>query len=326
LLEWARERARINASDLARRFPKLPEWESGARHPTLKQLEDFATATHTPVGYLLLEQPPEEPVPIPDFRTMADTTVERPSADLLDTIYQTQQKQAWYRDYAQFSGAELVSFVGSLTTSDDVVDAARVIRTALDYDVGTRGSSWTAALTRLIEQAESIGVLVMVNGIVGSNTRRKLDPEEFRGFALVDELAPVVFINGADTKAAQIFTLAHELAHLWLGETALSDAEPETAPSNPVERWCNSVAGEFLVPLDDLRQHFADSLDRTPELDRLAARYRTSTLVILRRLRDAGYIDAGSYPALYQAERARVLELIGAKEKAATSTTRCRFA
>lgn len=311
MLEWARGRARLDISDLSGRFPKLAEWEAGDRQPTLKQLEQFATATHTPVGYLLLDEPPEEPVPIPDFRTMADTSVGRPSADLLDTIYQSQQRQQWYRTYAESNGDEPLTFIGSLSTSDEVVEAARIIRDALDFGVDTRGSSWAAALTRLIEQAEAIGILVMLNGVVGSNTHRKLDPEEFRGFALVDDLAPVVFINGVDTKAAQIFTLAHELAHMWLGQTALSDAELEETPSNPIEGWCNRVAAEFLVPLDDLHQQFDQALDLTSELDRLAGRFRVSTLVVLRRVRDAGYIDASSYPAAYRAELARVLELIG---------------
>jgi Zn-dependent peptidase ImmA (M78 family)/transcriptional regulator with XRE-family HTH domain len=311
MLEWARARARLDVGDLADRFPKLIEWETGEARPTLKQLERFAQATHTPVGYLLLDQPPDEPVPIPDFRTMANTPVGRPSADLLDTIYQSQQRQEWYRDYTQSAGDEPLSFIGSLAASSDVVAAAGIIRNALDFDVDARGSSWSAALTRLIEQAESIGILVMVNGIVGSNTHRKLDPEEFRGFALVDELAPVVFINGADTKAAQIFTLAHELAHLWLGETALSNAQLEATPSNPIERWCNRVAAELLVPLADLRQQFEPTADLTSELDRLAARFRVSTLVVLRRVRDAEFIDANSYPAVYRAELRRVLDLIG---------------
>ena len=310
MLEWARARARLDVSDLSGRFPKLAEWEAGTRQPTLKQLEQFATATHTPIGYLLLDEPPDEPIPIPDFRTMPTASIGRASADLLDTIYQAQQRQTWFRNYAESNSEEPLSFIGSLTTSDEVVDAARIIREALDFEVGTRGSSWTAALTRLIEQAEAIGILVMVNGVVGSNTHRKLDPEEFRGFALVDDLAPVVFINGTDTKAAQIFTLAHELAHMWLGQTALSDADLREAPNNAAEGWCNRVAAEMLVPLSDLRQQFDPTRDLTPELDRMATRFRVSTLVILRRAREAGYLDVDNYPDLYQAERERVLEFV----------------
>src|SRR5665648_224958 len=130
----------------------------------------------------------------------------------------------------------------------------------------------------------------MVSGIVGSNTRRKLEPEEFRGFALADDLAPLVFINGADTKAAQMFTLAHELAHVWLGESALSDVGPLSSPSQGVEAWCNRVAAEFLVPLDAICEEYQQGVDIRPEAERLARLFKVSTLVILRRMRDAGGI------------------------------------
>lgn len=311
MLEWARERARLDMSDLSNRFPNLAKWETGEIRPTLKQLERFARATHTPIGYLLLDEPLDEVLPIPDFRTMADVAVSRPSADLLDTIYQSQQRQEWYSEYAESNDAEPLAFIGSLSTSADAEASASHIRTALDFEVEDRGASWSAALTNLIEHAEAIGILVMVNGVVGSNTRRKLNPAEFRGFALVDVRAPVIFINGADTKAAQIFTLAHELTHLWLGETGLDDAELAAIPSNPVESWCNQVAAELLVPLAELRQEFNDGADLTSELDRLAMQFRVSTLVVLRRLRDAGYISARSYPSLYGAELQRVMQLIG---------------
>jgi Zn-dependent peptidase ImmA (M78 family) len=310
VLQWARSRAKRGFDELADKFPRLSEWEAGETRPTLKQLEQYAQATHTPVGYLLLDEPPDEPLPIPDFRTIGAGTPSRPSADLLDTIYQAQQRQAWYRDYADESGQAPLDFVGSRSVTDRVPAVAALMRERLDFDVATRGKTWSDALSRLVDRAEGLGVMVMINGVVGSNTHRRLDPAEFRGFALVDQLAPVVFINGADTKAAQIFTLAHELAHLWLGETALSDVQLDETPSNPLERWCNEVAAELLVPLPELRERFASNVDLTGELDRLAGIFKVSTLVVLRRLRDAGFVTQSDYDELYRAELERVLDLI----------------
>jgi Zn-dependent peptidase ImmA (M78 family) len=150
----------------------------------------------------------------------------------------------------------------------------------------------------------------MISGIVGSNTHRKLDPQEFRGFALVDPLAPVVFVNGADTKAAQIFTLVHELVHLWLGETALSDVDLGVAATNNTERWCNRVAAEFLVPLDPLSRELGDAPIDSGVLERLARTFKVSTLVVLRRIFEAGRLPWADYQARYEDELARVLEIL----------------
>lgn len=311
LLAWARERSRVDADSLVRRFPALPAWESAEKAPTLKQLEAFAQATHTPVGMLFLTEPPEEHVPIPDYRTVGDVGVMRPSADLLDTIFQCQQRQEWYRDFAQVTREDPVAIVGSLTPAAGVVQAAATMRAALDFEVDRRGATFIDALRHLAEQAERLGVLVMVSGVVGSNTHRRLDPDEFRGFALSDPLAPLVFVNGADTKAAQIFTLAHELAHLWLGETALSDADMTSAPTIDSERWCNQVAAEFLVPLADLRSAFDPQRPLTDELERLAKRFKASTLVVLRRVHDARRLSWDEYRAAYVAERDRLMAILG---------------
>jgi Zn-dependent peptidase ImmA (M78 family) len=148
-----------------------------------------------------------------------------------------------------------------------------------------------------------------VSSVVGNNNRRPLDPEEFRGFALADRLAPVIFINGADTKAAQMFTLAHELAHIWLGESAVSDSQAVQVPGNAVERWCNQVAAELLVPLKVFRSEYNAHAELIPEAERLARRFKVSTLVILRRMHDAGSLTREQLWEAYGAEVQRLRAL-----------------
>jgi Zn-dependent peptidase ImmA (M78 family) len=311
LLRWARKRSGLDSAELGRRFPRLEAWERGEKRPTLKQLESFARATHTPVGFLFLEEPPVERVPIPDFRTVGNEHIGRPSPDLLDTVYLCEQRQEWYRNHARSMGEDLLAFVGSVQVTDDVVQTAAFIRDTLGFDIEERRQmpTWTDALRRFIEQADVLGVLVMVSGVVGSNNRRKLDPHEFRGFALSDPLAPLVFVNGADTKAAQMFTLAHELAHIWLAQSALSDAEASVVPEHDVERWCNQVAAELLVPLDVLRDEYDRGADLSTEVNRLARRFKVSTLVVLRRMHDAGGLTRRQLWEAYEAELERLRAL-----------------
>ncbi|MHB0970002.1 MAG: ImmA/IrrE family metallo-endopeptidase [Thermoanaerobaculia bacterium] len=300
----------IERNTLEQRFPRLPAWENG-EPPTFRQLEDFAKATHTPIGYLFLSEPPVERIPIPDFRTIESARLSRPSPDLLDTIHLCQQRQEWFREFARTTAQRPLSFVASASVSSDVAATAAAIRSVLGFELAERRAlpTWTDALRRFIQLADDAGVLVMVSGVVGSNNRRKLDPEEFRGFALADEFAPLVFINGSDTKAGQMFTLAHELAHIWIGQSALSDTEPVGQTANDVERWCNAVAAELLVPLDVMRHDCRDSADIPTEMQRLARLYKVSTLVILRRMFDAGCITRAQLRESYAGELARLRTL-----------------
>ena len=272
LLRWARERASIKPDALVKRFPRYREWESGTKQPTLKQLEKLAKVTRAPIGSFFLSQPLEERVPIPDLRTIGDTPIGRPSVDLLDTVYLSQQRQDWYRDFARMEGEDPLPFVGSATQAPAVESIAESMRSALDFDLDERRAlpTWTEALRRFIEQA--------------------------------DDLAPLVFINGADSKAAQMFTLAHELAHIWLGESALSDVEPISAPSHAVEAWCNRTAAELLVPLASLREEFRGTEDLSNEINRLARRYKVSTVVVLRRVFDIGALDRDALAAACRRE------------------------
>ncbi len=313
LFEWARARSGIDDETWERRFPKYESWLVRETRPTLKQLEEFARKSYAPVGFFFLPEPPMEKVPIPDFRTIGDQPVGESgsvgvAADLLDTIYVCQARQEWYRDSQLMNGEPPLEFVGTADIDTPVLEATERMRTVLDWTSNTRSRlrSWADALTALRENAEAAGVLVMISGKVGDNTHRILDPEEFRGFALVDEYASVVFVNGADSKAAQVFTLAHELAHIWLGESALSDLEPESTRSIETERWCNQVAAEFLVPMEEFRAVMRTSGDVRAQLQPLAEYFRVSTQVILGRFREAGVLSWSQYMDELEIERNRI--------------------
>lgn len=303
LLRWARERAALTKGDLVKRFPHYEQWEQGVAQPTLKQLEQLAQTLHVPIGYLFLNTPPEEPLPIPDFRTLLERPA-RPSPDLLDTIYLCQQRQAWYREFLTREGSRPLPFIHSAAIEQNPVEVAATIRHRLKFDVEERNQipTWSEALRCFIEQVESTGILVMASGVVGNDPHRKLNVQEFRGFTLADELAPLIFINAADTKAGQMFTLAHELAHLWLGSSGVTDVQLRAFPDSGIERWCNQVAAELLVPLEELRHIFHPGEPRRSALDRLARHFKVSTLVILRRMAEAGAIRSEDFWQAYEEE------------------------
>ena len=311
VLRWAAQRARLHDEDLSARFRKWPLWLTGEAQPTLKQLEDFARLTHTAIGYFFLPAPPQLALPVPDFRTLRDEELREPSSALLDTLYLCQQRQDWYRDYARVHGLARLAFVGSAQVNEAPQAVAERMRVELKLSTQERRQlpTWTDALRQLIAKAEEAGVMVMASGIVGSNSHRKLDVGEFRGFALADDLAPLVFLNGADSKAAQMFTLAHELAHLWLGATGVSDTEAGQVPEQGIERWCNQVAAELLMPLEALRVAYQPGTPVPDEIQRLAREFKVSTLVALRRLFDAGFLDQARLWQHYRDEHARLRAL-----------------
>lgn len=312
MLRWARERAHFALDDLLPRFSKLDEWEAGETQPTLKQLESFARAVHVPLGYLFLPEPPEEQMPIPDFRTLDSQELRRPSPNLLDMLYNCQERQSWYRENARINQEQARPFVGSASLQMEASAAADSIRNTLGFGLNERRacSTWEEALRLFIQKADQAGILVMVSGVVLSNNKRKLDVKEFRGFALSDPLAPLVFINGSDTKSGQMFTLAHELAHIWLNTSAVSNAS--AAPLRGFRReevWCNAVAAELLVPLLALRPILKDHEPLDQAMARLSRYFKVSTLVILRRLLDANWLSQAEFDFAWAQEHARLIAL-----------------
>ena len=305
LLRWACARAGYEPRDLADRFPQIPALERGEQRLsfTFKQLEAFARATHTPFGYFFLPEPPEERLPIPDLRILKDRP-ERPSANLLDTIYAMQRRQRWLSDERRDRGAEPLDFVGAARLDDDPIAVGQEMRRAVGMSDrwAAEVRTWKAAVGELRRRIEEIGVLVVINGVVGNNTRRKLDLREFRGFAIADPYAPLIFVNGADAASAQMFTLAHELAHVWLGGAGdgLSGFEAVFPGDHRVERFCDQAAAEFLVPASELQQQwprFRDAIDR---FEQLARQFKVSPVVVGRRALDLALIERQSFFDFYE--------------------------
>lgn len=305
MIQWARERAGLGVDTLSRRFTKLSEWESGDAQPTFKQLEDFAKATRVPFGYLFLPEPPQESLPIPDFRTVRNHAVGVISPDLRDTIYAMQRRQAWLHEERVESEVAPIDFAGSARLSDDPAALGREMRRIVGLGNGWAASvrTWQEAVGRLREAIERLGVMAVINGIVGNNTHRVLNVKEFRGFALTDPLAPLVFVNGADAKSAQMFTLAHELAHIWLGHTGegISGFENLLPDGGEVETFCDRAAAEFLVPAAELKAAWPEVKREDSPFELLARRFKVSPIVVGRRAMDLRLVEGQVFFDFYNA-------------------------
>jgi Zn-dependent peptidase ImmA (M78 family) len=301
VVRWARERSGASLHDIAKRFPKISEWEAEETQPTLRQLEDFAKKTLTPLGYLFLADPPDIRLPIPDFRTVQQEATPRPSPNLLETVYAMLRRQEWMREYLIEQGQPPLDFVGLARPDNPASDVASRMRAVLGVGDAWAGqhATWTGALAALIDLVEHAGILVVSNGIVGNNTHRALDPEEFRGFVLTDDYAPLVFINTVDGKAAQMFTIAHELAHVWFAQSAAFDLRDMQPAGVPVEQACNRAAAEFLVPEAEMRAAWLTVRGQDGPFDELARRFKVSALVVARRALDLQLIDRDGFFVFY---------------------------
>lgn len=310
MLRWARERVGLPPADLARalrvREERVLAWERGERRPTFRQAERWAVRTHVPFGYLYLDTPPEPELPIPDLRRMADGSEEPLSADVMDLLEDTFYKHAWYREYLEEIGAPEPAFVGSTAPGTPVEQIAADIRTATGL-AGLRRGRDDDKLRAWFRACEDAGIWVLRTGHVGSNTHRVLRVTEFRGFAIADRRAPLVFINGRDVIPAQFFTLAHELAHIWLGESGISNppVDSRRQPALKLERLCNRIAAEVLAPAEEFRMAWQRGLSLEANVAELTRQFPASRVVLARRAADLALVDWDDYAAFYEAEKAR---------------------
>ncbi len=301
MLEWACERAGREVAAVAARVPKIAAWIRGEERPTRPQLEELARVTHTPLGYLFLREPPEEPLDIPDLRAPSAGAGERPSPDLLETLYAMQRRRDWLHEVLASDGEPPLAFVGGARLTDDPVAAGREMRRVLEFDAGwaVGASTWRDVARELRRSIERLGVTAVVNGVVGNDARRRLNAREFRGFALADPLAPMIFVNGADAKSTQSFTLAHELAHVRLGRDGLSGFEDLSPGGCDVENWCAAAAAETLVPAEALRARWTALRHDAHRFERIARALEASPVVVARRALDLGLVDRGVFRRFY---------------------------
>ncbi len=305
LLSWARERRSLSVDELTNKFKNYAKWESGDAYPTFRQAQQLANVFKVPLGYLYLSCRPEEYLPLPDLRVKADTKPINPSPDFLEVLYDALRKQEWYHEYMIVEGITPLEFISRFRLEDDLKEIAEDIRSTLGIDDKLRKecSTWGEFLTVVVSRAEDAGILVLRSGVVGNNTHRPLNVDEFRGFAIIDDLAPLIFINSKDAKVAQIFTLAHELVHLWVGESGVSNPDyalRSNQQQNDIEKICNSIAAEVLVPASDFLNRWKDHDDIDQNLERLTPRYKVSTFVVLRRAYELGKVPDELYRSKYR--------------------------
>jgi Zn-dependent peptidase ImmA (M78 family) len=309
LLRWAIERSSLPVDAVAQGAHVKPEqvksWQNGLGWPTFSQAQNLAHALHIPFGYLFLSTVPDEKLPIPDLRTIRNAAPEKLSTNFVDLLNSVLRKQQWYREFLQQEGYEPLDFVGRFNLSDDPNKVAKDISQTLGIDEKLRGdsSSWSEFLGKFIHRAESKRILVLRSGVVGSDNRRKLSVDEFRGFAISDQYAPLIFINVRDYKVAQIFTIAHELAHIWIGESGISNLVLKNTPPNVnVEIFCNRVAAQLLVPEDIFFAEWHDEWSVEKNIEKMVGRFRVSSVVILRRALDLNRITKDEFFYHYDAE------------------------
>lgn len=318
LLGWAIKRAGLEVAELGVAFKKPPEtieaWRDGSDAPTFKQAQKLAKKLRIPFGYLFLDAPPDEELPIPDFRRLHGVHQRQPSIDLRDVIADVLRRQDWYRDYRLDSDEEPLEFVSSFGLTDPTRDVARDIATHLSFEDIVRREPLSGNFLRaFVSQVEALGILVMRSGIVRQTINRPLKADEFRGFSIADRMAPVIFINSVDSKAAQAFTLAHELAHIWLGKGGISDADITIVDDSSanIESFCNEVAGELLLPWESLNEQW---MARTTPLsttalkgfvEATARQCHVSTVMVARQLWAHNAIEREQFFDLYEIERAK---------------------
>ncbi len=336
ILAWARETAGLSLEDAASRIgihasaelsaaEKLEALERGQKFPTRNQLAKIATVYRRPLITFYLREPPPRASRGEDFRTLPFDVPPRENAKLDALLRDVRARQEMVKSLLEDDDeAERPDFVASVNMESGVQFVVERIAAKLNFSLGVgarRNGTPDDLFKELRNSAERVGVFVLLIGDLGSH-HHTISERVFRGFAIADPIAPFVVINDQDARAARSFTLIHELAHIWLGQTGISGTveEYQTATrEGRVEQFCNDVAGKFLLP----DHAFAAGPDFDPgdaaraaqAIARLAEIWRVSEPMVAYRMNRLRWISgsvyrglAAQYAARWQAQRARIRE------------------
>jgi Zn-dependent peptidase ImmA (M78 family)/transcriptional regulator with XRE-family HTH domain len=299
VLKWARESARMTLETAAARVAvtsaKLTEWENGIDHPTIKQAETLAKAYRRPFALFFLPEIPRDFMPLQDFRRKTAKELGTASIFILREI---RQKQAWIRDLYQDNEEKPLAYVGSFTLQSDPQLVAANILFTLNIDPATYKTD--NPIKEWIEKAEAKGIFISRTSFI--HTRLKLDSEELQGFAIADKLAPFVFVNSDDWNAPQLFTLVHELVHIWIAASGISnEIKPDLIHKDkldPVELFCNEVAANALLPQVLMKAISFSVFNSSADVFRWAKKLGVSSFAFLYRALSLEMISLERYRKL----------------------------
>lgn len=303
IFEWATQQTDKSFDDIDNKFPKFEEWVTGEIQPTLNQLIEFSSFTKIPFGYLVLKDPPTETLPLLEFRTVDTEEILNPSRELLDTIKDMEKKQEWMREYLIDEGYSKNDIVKSIHFSNElkIKNTSNYIKEKIGItdDWYKNSNTRNDSFNYLKQVLSDNGILVMQNGTALGNTHRPLNINEFRAFALVDDYAPLIFINTQDTQNGKVFSILHELTHIFLGVDSLynKDFYKRNKYANKLEVLCNAVAAEIAVPIEEFQLEWKNvrTEDIYQKVSIISDKFKISSIVIARKALDTELIAKEIY-------------------------------
>lgn len=299
VLKWARESARmtelIASAKVSVTVDKLIEWESGISQPTIRQAQTLAKAYKRPFALFFLPEIPRDFQPLQDYRRKNSKPL---STGSIFIIREIQQKQAWISDVNEENDEKRLNFVGKFSLKDNPIIIAKDILDTLGIRPGHYHSD--NPIKEWIDAAESNGIFISRTSFIHS--RLKLDSEELQGFAIADPFAPFVFVNSDDWNAPQLFTLVHEIAHIWIAETGISnEIDPEVKNKDifhPVELFCNEIAANALIPKEIIIQFDQSVFTNSKEVFKSAKLFGVSSFAFIVRALNLNLISVNHYQKL----------------------------